>query len=75
MSLRSWWLAGTVAATLGLWGPAEAQQVTPTEPDFPRGRISGYLFGDYYYNMDGLERHAYNSSGADSGKVYIDGAT
>ena len=74
MSLRSWWLAATAAAALGLAGPAGAQ-VVPTEPDFPRGRISGLIFADYYYNMDGLEKHAYNASGTDSGKVYIDGAT
>jgi hypothetical protein len=77
MSFRSWWVAGMVAAAIGLVGPAGPAdaQVTQTEPDFPRGRISGYLFGDYYYNMDGLEGHAYNSSGSDSGKAYIDGAT
>ena len=78
MRLRSWWLVGTAAATLGLAGlagHAGAQQVPQTEPDYPRGRISGYLFGDYYYNADGLEKHAYNASGSDSGKAYIDGAT
>ncbi len=78
MRLRSWWLVGTMAATLGiagLAGHAGAQQVPQTDPDFPRGRISGLIFADYYYNADGLEKHAYNASGSDSGKVYIDGAT
>jgi len=70
MKLRSWWLAGTLAATLGLAGPAAAQ-----EPDYPRGRISGYLFGDYYYNADGLDHHGYNASGSDSGQAYINGST
>ncbi len=47
--------------------------VTPTAPDFPRGKISGYVFGDYYYNAVGDPRHAYNAAGSDSGKANIDG--
>jgi len=31
--------------------------VTQTEPDFPRGRISGYMFGDAYYNVTGDPAH------------------
>jgi hypothetical protein len=53
---------------------ASAQTVTPTAPDYPRGRISGYLFGDYYYNAAGDPRHAYNAAGVDSGLVNIDGS-
>jgi len=47
--------------------------VTGTEPDFPRGRISGLVFGDLYYNTTGDPTHHYNAAGADSGKSYIDG--
>src|SRR5690242_19121794 len=46
--------------------------VTQTEPDFPRGRISGYMFGDAYYNVTGDPVHNYSGS-ADLGKVNIDG--
>ena len=31
--------------------------VTGTEPDFPRGRISGLVFGDLYYNVAGDPTH------------------
>ncbi|HEX5031070.1 MAG TPA: hypothetical protein VFX78_06410 [Candidatus Eisenbacteria bacterium] len=48
--------------------------VTGTEPDFPRGRISGLVFGDLYYNLAGDPAHHYNAAGADSGKNYIDGS-
>jgi hypothetical protein len=60
---------------LALAGSAHAQtpQVVQTAPDYPRGRISGYMMGDYYYNAAGDPRHAYNGSGADSGQVQIDG--
>ena len=47
--------------------------MTPTDPDFPRGRISGYMFGDAYYNVSGDPAHRYAASGADSDKVNIDG--
>jgi hypothetical protein len=46
--------------------------VTPTEPDFPRGRISGYMFGDAYYNVTGDPAHNYSGT-ADLDKVNIDG--
>ena len=65
-----------VAATLAmLIAPqARAQQPVPqTEPDYPRGRISGYMFGDVYYNVNGDPVHRYNSSGADSSQPNIDG--
>ena len=48
--------------------------VQATDPDFPRGRISGYMFGDYYYNATGDPVHHYSAAGADSGKVNIDGS-
>jgi hypothetical protein len=49
--------------------------VTATPPDFPRGKISGYLFGDVYYNVTGDPTHLYSISGADSAaKVNIDGS-
>jgi hypothetical protein len=50
--------------------PVPIQQ---SEPDFPRGRISGYMFGDVYYNASGDPVHHYNAAGADSNKVNIDG--
>src|SRR5207244_4100305 len=74
MKLRKWWLAGAVVAFLSANGPALAQQVPATEPDFPRGRISGYLFGDLYYNTVGDPLHVYSGTGADLGKANIDGA-
>ena len=42
-------------------------------PDFPRGRISGYMFGDLYYNVAGDPKHLYDSKGADQGQPNIDG--
>jgi hypothetical protein len=53
--------------------PPPPPPVTATEPDFPRGRISGLVFGDLYYNVAGDPTHHYNAAGADSGKSYIDG--
>jgi hypothetical protein len=44
----------------------------PTPPDFPRGRLSGYLFGDAYYNAAGDPVHAYSATGADAGQTNID---
>ena len=46
--------------------------VQQTEPDFPRGRISGYMFGDAYYNAGGDPVHTYSGS-TDLGKVNVDG--
>ena len=46
--------------------------VTPSAPDFPRGKISGYMFGDYYYNAVGDPHHGYYAAGTDSGKANID---
>src|SRR5262252_394972 len=68
-------LVASLAIVLGLAlnGTASAQTVTPTAPDYPRGRISGYMFGDYYYNNAGDPHHGYNAAGADSGQVQIDG--
>jgi hypothetical protein len=71
MSRLSWLVVLMLAAA-----PCAAQvvPVTPAPPDFPRGRISGYLFGDYYYNAVGDPRHAYNAAGADTvNPVNIDG--
>jgi len=50
--------------------PVPVQQ---TEPDFPRGRISGYMFGDEYYNATGDPQHHYTAAGADSDQVNVDG--
>ena len=48
---------GAPADTAGT-PPAEAPVIQPppappTPPDFPRGRISGLMFGDAYYNVVG----------------------
>lgn len=48
--------------------------VVQSEPDFPRGRISGYMFGDAYYNATGDPQHHYSAAGADSDQVNIDGS-
>ena len=69
MLRRLWFLFAALVVAV----PAAAQTpVTPTAPDFPRGKISGYIFGDYYYNAAGDPRHAYNAAGADSGKTNLD---
>lgn len=52
---------------------AQGSQVTSTPPDYPRGRISGYIFADWYDNVGGDPRHAYDATGVDSGQVSIDG--
>jgi hypothetical protein len=51
----------------------QAPPTPPTPPDFPRGRISGYMFGDAYYNVTGDPNHVYSASGVDAGKVNVDG--
>ena len=67
MKARTWLSAAGLAAVAivaALVGAARAQ--TPqTEPDFPRGRISGLVYADYYYNATGDPVHRYNATGAD----------
>jgi hypothetical protein len=70
-----WW-AMTLATVLA-WsaGPVRSQaQVTGTDPDFPRGKISGYIWADTYYNVSGDPEHRYNSSGADSANQLVSGS-
>jgi hypothetical protein len=70
MNRRLWIAAALLAVAL----PAAAQTVvTPTPPDFPRGKISGYLFGDWYDNLAGNPKHRYDSAGNDSAQANIDG--
>jgi len=78
-SRRSWKREPLAIALLLIAGlsvdphDARAQAVAPaTSPDFPRGKISGYIFGDYYYNVTGDPTHNYNSSGADANPAFID---
>ena len=52
----------------------QAPPTPPTPPDFPRGRISGYMFGDLYDNLVGDTRRVYTAAGADAGKVNVDAA-
>jgi opacity protein-like surface antigen len=64
------------AVALCVAGSAFAQaQVVPTPPDYPRGKISGYIFADYYDNLAGDPTHHYNASGQDSDKVNIDNSS
>jgi len=44
-----------------------------TPADYPRGRISGLVFADLFYNVDGDPKHVYSASGADQGFSQIDG--
>ena len=53
---------------------AVAPYIAPAPPDYPRGKISGYLFGDAYYNANGDPVHIYNATGGDLGSANIDGA-
>jgi len=52
--------------------PSGAPPITSTEPDYPRGRISGYLFGDAYYNVVGQDVHSYTGD-ADNLPVNVTG--
>lgn len=75
MTRRSLWTAAILACAVAGPAPAAAQTVAGTDPDFPRGRISGIVYADYYYNVSGDPQHRYNlASGADSGNVNLDGS-
>jgi hypothetical protein len=65
--------ANATAQTTGTPGTTSPPPVS-TPPDFPRGRFSGVVFIDAYYNVAGDPKHRYNSSGADSTPVGIDGS-
>jgi hypothetical protein len=69
-----WMMALALALGCGVSVPGAHAQVTGTDPDFPRGKISGYIFGDVYYNVTGDPEHRYDSSGADSANTNIDGS-
>ena len=71
--------SAAAAATAGATAATPPPAYTPpppisTSPDFPRGRFNGVLFIDYYYNVTGDPKHRYNSSGADSTPVSLDGS-
>jgi hypothetical protein len=70
MNARAW--LAVAAILIAVPCAAQTQQVVQTPPDFPRGRISGYVFGDYYYNVAGDPIHRYNAAGSDSAKTNID---
>jgi hypothetical protein len=73
--IRPWLLAlvlGVAAPAAAQTNPPPAVPVASNEPDFPRGRISGLIFGDYYYNVTGDPGHAYNAAGADTAHTSID---
>jgi len=65
---------GWILLALIVAAPCAAQTSAPisTPPDYPRGRISGYMFGDLYYNLDGNPNHVYDAAGNDLGKANID---
>jgi hypothetical protein len=67
--------AGTPADSAALAAPAmiPITALPLPAPDFPRGRVSGYMFGDLYYNLAGDPRHLYDSKGVDQGQTNIDG--
>jgi hypothetical protein len=65
--------SGTNPADTTAASAIQAPTVPPTPPDFPRGRISGYLFGDAFYNLAGDPTHVYNAAGADLGQTSVDG--
>jgi hypothetical protein len=73
------WIAAAMGCALAAPAPAQTTStpppapVTASEPDFPRGRISGLVFGDAYYNVTGDPVHVYNASGADAARTNIDG--
>lgn len=80
MTQRKWWmtvaaLAVLVGGSLATRAAAQTPPTPATDPDFPRGRISGYIFGDYYYNVTGDPHHRYGPTGSDSAKAYIDNST
>lgn len=55
--------------------PAYAAPPAPasTPPDYPRGRFSGMLYVDAYYNVTGDPTHTYTSTGSDLTPVSITG--
>ena len=57
-----WWVAVIACAATAPAVPAAAQ----SGEDFPRGKVSGYIFGDAYYNVSGDPDHSYGGSGADA---------
>jgi len=71
MTRRQWWTAVATIAILGSVATMANAQAPATEPDYPRGKISGVVFADLYYNVDGNPVHSYNSSGADAAPAYI----
>jgi hypothetical protein len=76
-----WWFAAALGCALA--APVAAQtsssppaaQVPESAPDFPRGKISGLVFGDWYYNVTGDPGHGYNAAGSDTARTNIDGST
>ena len=69
---RRWMRHGWILVALVVAAPCFAQAPASTPPDYPRGRISGYMFGDFYYNLDGNPNHIYDVNGNDTGKQNID---
>jgi hypothetical protein len=68
-------VVGALVLQLGMAGASSAQQAPGSDPDYPRGTISGVVFGDLYYNVQGDPEHRYNTAGADSSLTSIDGST
>ena len=68
---RRLWLAAWMLIAAGPAAVHAQNTVTPTPPDFPRGTISGYMFGDWYYNAAGNPNHVYDAAGNDLGNANI----
>lgn len=79
MMRLGWWFAAALGCALATPGAAQTSsnppptQVTESASDFPRGRVSGLVFGDLYYNVTGDPAHDYNAAGADTARASIDG--
>jgi len=84
MSVRVSWMLlaiGLASSSAAQTSPPDTSATPPLEPptqlvvstpaDYPRGRISGQMFGDIYYNVNGDPTHTYTPAGADLGQPSI----
>src|SRR5688572_8954085 len=73
--IHTWLIALVLGAAAAAPASGQTTPVPATDPDFPRGRISGLIFGDFYYNVTGDPGHSYNAAGVDTARHFIDGST
>ncbi|HEU4764463.1 MAG TPA: hypothetical protein VFT93_02300 [Candidatus Eisenbacteria bacterium] len=74
-----WWIVTLLSCILVTPASAQTPSNPPpppvaSDPDFPRGKISGLVFGDAYYNVTGDPNHVY-TSGADALPANLDGSS